>query len=129
MQETAPLPRNKAPIATSVAKAHHLGGAISPGRAMRYNAMHVFTANLPLLNPTDEVPAVGTSTSSSMSLGVEAGIISEIQAHIEAFTQNFGDFTIIYVVECAIVVKCTTVVDCTIIYNITFICKNFIFFN
>lgn len=77
------------------AKAHHLGGAISPGRAMRYNAMHVFTATLPLLNPTDEVPAVGISTSSSMSLGVEAGIVSEIQAHIEAFTQNFGDFTII----------------------------------
>jgi type III pantothenate kinase len=30
-----------------------------------------------------------------MTLGVEAGIISEIQAHIEAFAQKFGDFTII----------------------------------
>ena len=77
------------------ADAHHAGGAISPGRAMRYNAMHVFTANLPLLDPTDEVPAIGTSTLSSMTLGVEAGIISEIQAHIEAFAQKFGDFTII----------------------------------
>jgi type III pantothenate kinase len=30
-----------------------------------------------------------------MSLGVEAGVISEIHAHIEVFTQKFGDFTII----------------------------------
>ena len=30
-----------------------------------------------------------------MFLGVEAGIISEIQAHIEVFIQKFGDFTII----------------------------------
>ena len=77
------------------ANGHHAGGAISPGRAMRYGALHMFTANLPLLDPTDVVPAIGTSTSSSMSMGVEAGVISEIHAHIEAFTQKFGDFTII----------------------------------
>ena len=77
------------------ADGHHAGGAISPGRSMRYYALHMFTANLPLLDPTEEVPAMGTSTSSSIYLGVEAGIISEIQAHIEVFTQKFGDFTII----------------------------------
>jgi type III pantothenate kinase len=77
------------------ASGHHAGGAISLGRAMRYGALHMFTANLPLLDPTDVVPAIGTSTSTSMSLGVEAGVISEIHAHIEAFTQKFGDFTII----------------------------------
>ena len=77
------------------ANGHHVGGAISPGRSMRYDALHMFTANLPLLDPTEEVPAIGTSTSSSMFLGVEAGIISEIQAHIEVFIQKFGDFTII----------------------------------
>ena len=77
------------------ADAHHEGGAISPGRVMRYNAMHVFTANLPLLDPIDKLPVIGTSTSSSMSLGVEAGIIYEVHAQIEAFAQKFGDFTII----------------------------------
>ena len=77
------------------ANGHHAGGAISPGRAMRYSALHIFTENLPLLEPTAVLPAIGTSTSSSISLGVEVGIISEIHAHIEAFTQKFGDFTII----------------------------------
>ena len=77
------------------ASGHHVGGAISPGRAMRYSALHICTENLPLLEPTAVLPAIGTSTSSSISLGVEVGIISEIHAHIEAFTQKFGDFTII----------------------------------
>lgn len=75
--------------------AHHLGGAISPGRTMRYQAMHLFTAKLPLLNPENGNPEVGTTTQDSMRAGVEAGVVAEIQSKIDVFTQRFGKFTII----------------------------------
>lgn len=48
------------------ADGHHHGGAISPGRTMRYNAMHLFTAKLPLLSPKGNNPFFGTSTQGSM---------------------------------------------------------------
>ena len=75
--------------------AHHKGGAISPGRAMRYHAMHLFTDKLPLLNPPEENPLIGTDTKSSMELGVELGIIAEIEAQIAVFAHEYGNFTII----------------------------------
>ncbi len=77
------------------ASGHHAGGAISPGRGMRYSALHMFTANLPLLDPIDTIPEMGISTATSMSLGVEAGVVAEIHAQIEAFSKKFGNFTII----------------------------------
>lgn len=77
------------------ADGHHLGGAISPGRAMRYHALHLFTERLPFLKPSDNIPELGTSTQTSMELGVERGVIAEIQEHIHAFSQDYGDFTII----------------------------------
>ena len=62
---------------------------------MRYSALHMFTANLPLLDPIDTIPEMGISTATSMSLGVEAGVVAEIHAQIEAFSKKFGNFTII----------------------------------
>lgn len=75
--------------------ARHKGGAISPGRAMRYHAMHLFTDKLPLLSPSEKTSSIGIDTKSSMELGVEAGIIAEIEAQIAAFAQEYGNFTII----------------------------------
>jgi len=75
--------------------AHHKGGAISPGRAMRYHAMHLFTDKLPFLSPAEKIPLIGKDTKSSMELGVELGIIAEIEAQIAAFAQEYGNFTII----------------------------------
>lgn len=77
------------------ADGHHHGGAISPGRAMRYKAMHLFTEKLPLLEPKDLPPLVGTSTKGSMQSGVELGIVADIQAQINAFSDVYGTFTII----------------------------------
>ena len=75
--------------------AHHIGGAISPGRAMRYHALHLFTEKLPHLNPLETIPSIGISTKTSMQLGVEAGVIAEIHAQIDAFSHEYGNFTII----------------------------------
>lgn len=59
-----------------------LGGNISPGLQMRLQAMHAFTASLPLLHTGDlpsELPRFGTDTLSAMSAGALGGMISEIQ--------------------------------------------------
>ncbi len=75
--------------------AHHVGGAISPGRSMRYHAMHLFTDKLPHLPLAEKIPTIGTSTQTSMELGVEAGIIAEIEAQIDAFFNAYSNFTTI----------------------------------
>ncbi len=73
----------------------HHGGAIAPGRLMRYQALHLCTHGLPLVAPALEIPSLGTSTKTSIQLGVEAGLIAEIKSHIETFTSKFGNFTTI----------------------------------
>ena len=77
------------------AEAQHLGGIIAPGRKMRYHAMHLFTEKLPLLDPSTTIPTIGTNTTDSILLGVEGGVLAEINTHIKAFTQAHGNFTII----------------------------------
>jgi type III pantothenate kinase len=77
------------------ADGHHHGGAISPGRAMRYKAMHLFTTKLPLFEPQGSAPLAGTTTEGSMQAGAEMGIVAEVQAQIDAFSRVYGNFTII----------------------------------
>jgi type III pantothenate kinase len=62
---------------------------------MRYQALHLCTHGLPLVPPASEIPSLGTSTRTSIQLGVEAGVIAEINSHIETFTSDFGNFTTI----------------------------------
>jgi type III pantothenate kinase len=59
------------------------GGIIAPGVAMRFNAMHTFTARLPLLQ-AEPVPALlGNSTQSCMQSGVMNGTLAEMRGIIE----------------------------------------------
>jgi type III pantothenate kinase len=77
------------------AKNQYLGGAISPGLQMRYQAMHAFTANLPLLEPEEEVLLPGNSTKNSMHAGVLYGITAELDGVIDAYRAQYKDLTII----------------------------------
>ena len=56
------------------AKNEYLGGAISPGIAMRYKSLHQYTGNLPLLSKNEEFNIIGTSTKSSIHSGIINGI-------------------------------------------------------
>lgn len=58
------------------------GGKISPGLKMRYEALHRFTARLPLGAPGDYDPSApfGCSTVESIASGVEGGIMAEVVA-------------------------------------------------
>lgn len=64
------------------------GGIISPGLKMRRQAMHEFTANLPLVEglPND---LLGKSTKDCMLSGSFLGMISEIQGIINSFRERF----------------------------------------
>jgi type III pantothenate kinase len=76
-------------------KNEYLGGAISPGLQMRYQAMNTFTENLPLLEPEEDVDLVGNTTIKSMQSGVIFGITSEIDGMISMYNSQFKDLTII----------------------------------
>ncbi len=72
-----------------------LGGAISLGVAMRYRALHEFTAALPHLKPKAPTTTFGNSTAEAIHLGVTVGVIAEIKSQIERFNQEFENLTVI----------------------------------
>lgn len=73
----------------------YLGGGISPGLQMRYQALHQQTSKLPLLKPVSEVNLIGNTTNSSMHSGVIFGILAEINGLIDQYNQRFKDLTVI----------------------------------
>ncbi|MBU3681520.1 MAG: type III pantothenate kinase [Flavobacterium sp.] len=73
----------------------YLGGAIAPGIHMRYNALHDYTAKLPLLTPQYPKQTIGNSTQESIHVGVVQGVLHEIESTITAFTTSSKSFSII----------------------------------
>ncbi|WP_452221777.1 type III pantothenate kinase [Lacinutrix salivirga] len=73
----------------------YLGGAISPGIKMRYNALHNQTANLPLLETNQPVSLIGDSTNNSIHSGVIYGVLNEIDGVIGSYTEKYTDLTVI----------------------------------
>jgi len=73
----------------------YLGGAISPGLTIRYEALHNLTAKLPLLNPDDSDFFIGNTTESSIHSGVINGLVNEIDGIIEQYQSTYKDLTII----------------------------------
>ena len=63
----------------------YFGGGISPGIAMRFDAMHTFTTKLPLAKPTNDVSLIGNTTESCLQSGVMHGIIAEVDGIIEKY--------------------------------------------
>lgn len=74
----------------------YLGGAISPGISMRFQAMNNFTDQLPLIAGFENQPAmVGKSTEACLKSGVINGIVGEINtyiSHFEAQSENLKVF-------------------------------------
>jgi len=76
-------------------KGCYLGGSIAPGYKMRYDAMHKFTAQLPLLAPNVPSGFIGKSTKTSMETGVFWGMAGEINYLIGQYILQFNDLKII----------------------------------
>ncbi|WP_296142481.1 type III pantothenate kinase [uncultured Flavobacterium sp.] len=74
---------------------NYLGGAISPGFRLRYEALHNFTAKLPLLELENPDNFIGNSTQQSIHSGVVNGMIHEIDGFINQYKEQYSKFTII----------------------------------
>ncbi|WP_395058790.1 type III pantothenate kinase [Flavobacterium sp.] len=71
------------------------GGAISPGIRLRYEAMHNYTANLPLLSIEEPENIIGNSTNESLHSGVINGLTFEIEGYINSLMSKNENFIII----------------------------------
>ena len=76
-------------------KNEYLGGAISPGVRLRYEALHNLTANLPLLEKDQPKTIIGDTTESSIHSGVITGVLKEIDGVIDEYRENHQDLTVI----------------------------------
>jgi type III pantothenate kinase len=72
-----------------------LGGSISPGMDMRFKAMQVFTAKLPLAKADFHFPLIGYDTVTNLQSGVLAGMCFEIDGFIGAYGDKYGNFNVI----------------------------------
>lgn len=73
----------------------YLGGAISPGLQMRYEALHHFTDKLPKLTLTDPEGITGDTTRASINAGVVYGTVKEIEGIISEYRMKYSDLTIV----------------------------------
>lgn len=74
----------------------YLGGGIAPGLQMRLQALHNFTARLPLITyHAENIALIGDSTEKSVLSGVINGIIAEINGIIEMYSNAYTDLKVI----------------------------------
>jgi len=76
-------------------KAVYKGGSISPGMNMRLEAMHHFTAKLPLVKPGKYDSLIGTDTNTAILSGAQSGALAEINGMIAAYVEKFGRIKVI----------------------------------
>jgi type III pantothenate kinase len=76
-------------------KGNYLGGGISPGLSMRFQAVNTFTAKLPLVHPVDSPKLIGDSTETCIQSGVINGILQEMEGIIEQYKKKFMPLRII----------------------------------
>jgi type III pantothenate kinase len=76
------------------AAGEYIGGNISPGKSLRFRALHRFTSHLPLIDENGEIPMIGKETPSAIRAGVITGIKHEMIGYIEEFKQVYPDLYI-----------------------------------
>jgi len=76
-------------------KGFFVGGNISPGMRMRFNALHQQTFSLPEIEPTESVPLLGRNTREAIIAGVVNGLIYEIDNSINSLKNKYNDLHVI----------------------------------
>lgn len=74
---------------------NYLGGSIAAGFKMRLDAMHEFTANLPLINTVRTEDFIGKSTKLSMETGNYWGVVGEIKEFVRQYQSHFNDTKVV----------------------------------
>lgn len=73
-----------------------IGGAISPGIHMRYQALHSFTGKLPMVRFDEQAaPVIGRNTEASVRSGVQTAIIEEIRGMIARYCSEINGLNVI----------------------------------
>ena len=62
---------------------------------MRFEAMHTFTARLPLVNAKAQVGLIGNSTETCMQSGVMNGAVEEVKGTIKQYQVLYPDLMVI----------------------------------
>ena len=78
------------------AEGEYLGGSISPGLQMRFQALSHFTARLPLVEPDTVDFLVGDTTQKSILSGVILGLANEISGTIAQYEKRFSPLKVIF---------------------------------
>lgn len=73
----------------------YLGGNISPGLSMRYQALNQYTGRLPLVHPHEQFAFLGNDTENAIVSGVQNGMIFEIQGYIDQLQKQYESLKII----------------------------------
>jgi type III pantothenate kinase len=76
-------------------KREYMGGSISPGMEMRLEALHAFTARLPLVKPTHVKTLAGRTTDESILTGVVLGIAHEVKGFISSYRKLYPTLKVI----------------------------------
>ncbi len=69
------------------------GGNISPGLSMRFEALHRYTARLPLVRASEwhgQLPLFGGSTHDAILAGVCQGMLGELQRYVSMGARQYG---------------------------------------
>ncbi len=77
------------------AQNQYCGGAISPGLKMRFNALHLMTARLPLIKAGKLTALSGATTIESIQSGVFRGIIGELSYQILSYQKKYHQLNIV----------------------------------
>ncbi|MEI8059819.1 MAG: type III pantothenate kinase [Ferruginibacter sp.] len=72
-----------------------MGGSISPGMEMRFKALQVFTAKLPLVETAWNFPIIGYDTKTNIQSGVIAGIAYEMDGFIDEYASKYSNFNVV----------------------------------
>jgi len=73
----------------------YYGGGISPGLRMRFQAVHTFTAKLPLVAAKRDAKLIGDTTESAIQSGVVNGLVAEIDGIIRLYSEKFPGLRVI----------------------------------
>lgn len=77
-------------------KNQYLGGNISPGLRMRAQAMHEFTAKLPLVSPKALKDRVGKDTETALQNGASYGTLLEVSGFISRCRRKYGQINVLF---------------------------------
>ncbi len=76
-------------------RGEYLGGAISPGVKIRFDAMHHYTSGLPIATPVTIASLTGDSTITSLQSGVMNGVLEEIKGVIKRYQIQYPGIRVI----------------------------------